>query len=407
MSWSGAKVAAAVMMAALLCLPGVARADEAEELLAEGLVRLRVGKFKKSLKVLKRARRKAKDPEIKAKVHLNLGVVYAVLRKKRKARKSFTKALKLNPTLTLKKGEVKDKAITLFEEVRAGIKGKLVVKAEPAGSTVLVDGKELGKTPLTQDMAVGSYNLEVRSADGMSSLTRVVVISVDKESEVKGKLEFVGCKLTVASQPEGAKVLVDGKEIGVTPLKDANIPAGEHEIRVEKEGFEPHVAKITAKKGGSAPLALTLKSLTAAPDPATTPDPPKADPTPTPAPTPETGKRFPLWTVVLGGAALGALGAGIGMGLVSDSAFEDYQTTTSQDEYNDLRDKVSAMETGANVSFIAAGVLAVGAAAVYLFWERHARAEGPAEPSGATPAAAAPAASWRVLPTGNGLLVQF
>ncbi len=406
MNWTGAKVAAVVMMAALLCLPGVARADEAEELLAEGLVRLRMGKFKKSLKVLKRARRKAREPVIKAKVLLNLGVVYAVLRKKRKARKSFTRALKLNPVLTLKKGEVKDKAITLFEEVRAGIKGKLVVKAQPAGSAVLLDGKELGKTPLTLEVAVGAYKLEVRSVDGMSSLTADVVIHADQETDIKGKLEFVGCKLTVASQPEGARVLVNGKELGVTPLKDASIPAGEHEIRVEKDGFEPHVAKLSAKKGGSVPLALTLKSLTA-PAPTPTPAPPKTDPAQDPTPAPEASKRrFPLWTVVLGGAALGALGAGIGMGLVSDSAFEDYQTTTSQSEYRDLRDKVSAMETGANVSFIAAGVLAVGAAAVYLFWERKARTEGSAQPADA-PANPAASASWRVLPTGNGLLVQF
>jgi len=116
-------------------------------------------------------------------------------------------------------------------------------------------------------------------------------------------------------------------------------------------------------------------------------------------------RRFPLVTVILAAAAVGAAGAGVGMGVVSDSAFEDYQATKSQDEYWDLRDKVSAMETGANVSFIAAGVLAVGAAAVYFLWERHPASEKSA--AGDAIPAKDPAATWRVLPTPNGLIVQF
>ena len=139
MSWRGAKGAAAAALVAVLCLPGAARADEAEALLEEGLVRLRVGKFKKSLKVLRRALRKAKVPGIKAKVQLNLGLVYAVLRKKRRARQAFTAALKLDPTVTLKKGEVKDKALSLFEEVRSGIKGTLAVKEQPAATDNVPD----------------------------------------------------------------------------------------------------------------------------------------------------------------------------------------------------------------------------------------------------------------------------
>ena len=393
MNWKGAKGAATAMLVAVLCLPGAARADEAEALLEEGLVRLRVGKFKKSLKVLKRALRKAKVPGIKARVQLNLGVVYAVLRKKRRARKVFTAALKLDPTVTLKKGEVKDKALSLFEEIRSKIKGTLTVKADVAGATVLVDGKRVGTVQVMAKVVVGRHKVEVVSSDGMSRFEVEVVIGAGQQREVMAKLEFVGCKLTVASQPEGAKVLVDGKEVGITPLQGANVTAGDHEIRVVKDGYEPHVAKVKGVKGGSIPLALTLKSLsttTPAPAPATQ----ATTPAPSPAPVVDDGgkRRFPLWTVVLGAAALGAAGAGIGMGVVSDSAFEDYQETGSQQDYWDLRDKVSAMETGANVSFIAAGVLAAGAAAVYLLWERHpSREQAPATENVPD---TAPAATW-------------
>jgi len=395
-----------MLLVAVLHLPTEVRADEAEALLEEGLVRLRVGKFKKSLKVLKRALRKAKDPKIKAKVRLNLGVVYAVLRKKRKARKAFTAALKLDASLVLKKGEVKDKAIAMFEAVRARMKGTLMVKADVAGAAVLVDGKEAGKVPLSAKVVVGRHKVEVVSADGLSRLEAEVVIAVGGVQKVEGKLEFVGCKLNVASQPAGAKVLVDGKEIGATPLQGARIKAGDHEIKVVKDGFVAHVAKVKGVKGGSIPLAVSLRAVGAAPAPEPAPSPaPATQATPEPTPAVEGKRRFPLVTVILAAAAVGAAGAGVGMGVVSDSAFEDYQATKSQDEYWDLRDKVSAMETGANVSFIAAGVLAVGAAAVYFLWERHPASEKSA--AGDAIPAKDPAATWRVLPTPNGLIVQF
>ena len=399
--------AALVALVVAGALPGTALADEAEALLEEGLVRLKVGKFKKALKVLKKARRKAKNPKIKARVMLNLGVVHAVMRKKKRARKAFKAALKLDATVALKQGDVKQKVFDLFEKVRSKIKGSIQVKVDPAGSAITLNGKALGKTPYTGDLPVGAYKVVVVSADGLSRFETDVVINKGDQSDVGGKLVFVGARLNVTSQPEGAKVLVDGKELGVTPLKDARLPAGEHEVVVSKEGFTPHKAKVKGAKGAAMALAVNLKSVTA---PAPKPDQPVAQPTPVPpTPTPDKAKgRFPIWTMVTGGLAVAALGAGIGMGLVSNSAFDEYETTSSQTDYWDLRDKVSAMETGANVSFAVAGAMAVTSALIYLLWERHpSNREMQPEPTPEPDKKAPAAAAVRILPTPNGLVIQF
>jgi hypothetical protein len=46
--------------------------------------------------------------------------------------------------------------------------------------------------------------------------------------------------LTVESVPAGAKVLVRGKEVGVTPLKDLAVPAGRHAIVITRPGYAPY-----------------------------------------------------------------------------------------------------------------------------------------------------------------------
>lgn len=404
MSWSGRKAAVLLFMVAVLQWPAVASADDAGAMLAEGLVRLRLGKFRQALKVLKGASRKTSDPTTKAQIHLNMGLVYVVLRKKRKARRHFITALRLDPSVTLKRGEVKEKVVTMLEKIRAKIKGTLVVKADMPGARVLVDGKEAGKAPLRALLSVGKYRVQVVSPDELFRLEAVVVVRSDDETRVQGKLEFIGCKLDVTSNPPGARVLVDGKELGLTPLSGAGIKVGEHKVRVVREGSKPHLARIIGERGGSIALSVTLKPISRTPSPVPATRPASA-PTP-PAVKPTVKRRFPMWTIITAGAALAAAGAGVGLGLATKSAYEDYEQTTRQGEYWDLRDQVTSLQAGANISFAVAGALALGAAAVYLFWERHPlEAEQPVSP-GVSPQKA-PATTWRVLPSPGGLVVQF
>ena len=43
--------------------------------------------------------------------------------------------------------------------------------------------------------------------------------------------------LTVDSRPTGARVFLDGRLVGTTPLTIAAVPAGEHAIRLERDGY--------------------------------------------------------------------------------------------------------------------------------------------------------------------------
>ena len=45
--------------------------------------------------------------------------------------------------------------------------------------------------------------------------------------------------LTVTSAPPFAEVIVDGRFIGTTPVKDKELPAGKHKIQVSHRSFPP------------------------------------------------------------------------------------------------------------------------------------------------------------------------
>ena len=54
-------------------------------------------------------------------------------------------------------------------------------------------------------------------------------------------------KIPITSNPIGAKVIVDGKEVGTTPLNLKLRRKKIHNIQIEKEGYEPFTVIITRK----------------------------------------------------------------------------------------------------------------------------------------------------------------
>lgn len=385
-------VVVSTVLCCALALANEAAADPAETMLQDGVVNFRVGKFKESIKVLKRARRKTKDPKILARIHLYLGMNYAVKKKHRKkARKAFKKALKLNPAMTMVGGDAKKSIVAMFEEVRQGMTGSLNVESTPSGAAVEIGGKVVGKTPYKGKLPVGKHHVRLRSEDGLERYEADLLVEHKKSYTIQGKLKFTGGKLSVTTKPEKAKVLLDGKEIGVTPIKDARVAAGDHELRLELAGHEPLTRKLELAEGGSVALELTLK----VPPPVEPVKPPPVEPASQPKPLdmpkPEEGKTtggrsVPIWTIIAGGAALAAAGAGIGLYMHSGSVADDYKEKLGAEKDNkkweeleaEGSDKVKELDTGAFISFGVAGALAATAVVLFFLVDRPAMQESKA-----------------------------
>ena len=135
--------------------------------------------------------------------------------------------------------------------------GRLLVRSRPAGARVSVDGKDRGVTPATvRDLTRGAHRLKI-THDGYAPDERRVVITASRPSHsmtvaltragvaapARGAQaarapagRFAGA-LAVDSRPAGARVFMDGKLVGTTPMALPSVPAGSHAIRLEHDGY--------------------------------------------------------------------------------------------------------------------------------------------------------------------------
>ena len=78
------------------------------------------------------------------------------------------------------------------------------------------------------------------------------------DAENKNAAELQGT-LEVSSVPAGAKVSVDGKEVGKTPLKVSNLWEGSVKLSIQQEGFLDYVATPQVKGGKTTELEALLQ----------------------------------------------------------------------------------------------------------------------------------------------------
>ena len=140
--------------------------------------------------------------------------------------------------------------------------GRVLVRTSPAGARVFVDGREYGVTPFAvRSLSHGGHNVRV-VRDGYNAEERRVVLTASQPSqslsielerqgggaatpraapaarpaETESSGRFTG-DLFIVSRPPGAKVFMDGKPVGTTPVTLRAVPIGSHALRIEQDGY--------------------------------------------------------------------------------------------------------------------------------------------------------------------------
>jgi hypothetical protein len=110
--------------------------------------------------------------------------------------------------------------------------GTVVFESVPGDAEVLIDGKVAGRTPLQRDLPVGRHAIEFRRQRATRTMNVEVVRGTSTTSRVDWSPRRVGA-LLVESTPAGAKVTVDGKAQGVTPVTLDDLSVGAHSVVIE------------------------------------------------------------------------------------------------------------------------------------------------------------------------------
>jgi PEGA domain len=66
--------------------------------------------------------------------------------------------------------------------------------------------------------------------------------------------------LSIATVPDNATVFVDGRELGVSPLHVNGIPAGDHRLRIVKNGYRETTQTVTIEAGQPKWLKVMLRA---------------------------------------------------------------------------------------------------------------------------------------------------
>ena len=149
--------------------------------------------------------------------------------------------------------------------------GSVAVTSDPSGSPVSVDGVSRGTTPFSVALRPGPHEIGVGAGEQLRSQSVNVTnggnasiffeLPRGAESAAVPIAAAVG-GLQVATEPPGAKVLIDGEASGVAPLTVSDLKAGEHAVVVQGTG-EPVSRTVTVQEGAVASLVVSMNSASA------------------------------------------------------------------------------------------------------------------------------------------------
>ncbi|MCB9677261.1 MAG: PEGA domain-containing protein [Alphaproteobacteria bacterium] len=113
--------------------------------------------------------------------------------------------------------------------------GIVTVKASKEGLPISVDGKDTGKkVPAHLPLAPGKHVVKI--AQGCFAGEKEFQVSEGEKSEISVDLAADKAMLAVRSDPSGATIYLDGKELGVAPM-DARLTCGERTFKATKDGY--------------------------------------------------------------------------------------------------------------------------------------------------------------------------
>jgi len=147
-------------------------------------------------------------------------------------------------------------------EVLTEEKGLLLLKTDPPGADIQIDGVSVGQTPrlITNLAAKDTYGVKFRKA-GYQDQSISVRFDGRKPVVREERLVLASGTIDVLSEPSGAEVTVNGIVRGVTPMKVTGVPKGRATVKFHFDGFGDEVRDLAVNSGDQQTLSVVLKGL--------------------------------------------------------------------------------------------------------------------------------------------------
>ena len=151
----------------------------------------------------------------------------------------------------------------------------MLVRSSPAGARVMLDGREVGMTPVTvRALAFGTHVVRVtpgriprrRAARGGVCEAPGAVVDCGVVTRARGQTrggESAAARFTAAlvveSRPPGAIVFLNGDRVGTTPLTLDTVATGSQALRLEMDGYRRWTSSIRVVAGERNRITASLE----------------------------------------------------------------------------------------------------------------------------------------------------
>jgi hypothetical protein len=143
------------------------------------------------------------------------------------------------------------------------IPGQLAIDSMPQGAQVQVDGRTDASyvTPFAlTNVQPGQHSITFSKA-GYSTDTRNVNVSAGNRATISGRLAQLMATLVVRSDPAGANIYVDGRDVGAKTPAQVSVDKGQHVVLVRMSGYIDETMSTQFALGQTFNFSPTLRSL--------------------------------------------------------------------------------------------------------------------------------------------------
>ena len=139
----------------------------------------------------------------------------------------------------------------------------LSVQTEPAGASILLDGKPPQVPPNTfTHVPFGPHQLSA-TLDNYEPFKQDLQVRRGMNPEIHLELKPIQeiAALSVQTEPSGASILLDGKPPQVPPNTFTHVPFGPHQLSATLDNYEPFKQDLQVRRGMSPEIRLELKPI--------------------------------------------------------------------------------------------------------------------------------------------------
>ncbi|MCA9670990.1 MAG: PEGA domain-containing protein [Myxococcales bacterium] len=192
--------------------------------------------------------------------------------------------------------------------------GYLQLNSTTTGADVLIDGNKVGTVPLPDRLRLrtGKHTLKL-TKKGFTQYLDVFQVRRRQTTKLEIDLLPVAAIFVIRANEADARVYIDGKFVGTTPLETEAL-IGKRAIRVRKAGFYDVLLEKKATAGQTINIEAELKPLPVGTTPYRPPPPPP----------PKWYEKWYVWAGIAGGVAAVAVTVTLSVTLATKDPIEDF-----------------------------------------------------------------------------------